>query len=284
MDSGTQELSYKLNVLQIDRDCYLDSVAPYLDVSRDDRIEILVYQEEGFFGEWSLIYDSGELDPDNEEAFALHTGVDLALEAGERYAIGFHIKDSPTTYFYDNGGGAPMAISVGEVVGAMFSGDLEAWVIMDPLFDEVDGDLAYYMELTFTVPEDLDGDGADELVDCDDSDPTRYPGAVEICDGIDNDCDGTIDNDVIYRTVYPDLDGDGYGVEDGAIESCEALDGFSLISGDCADDDPDRHPDLEDICDEIDNDCDDEVDEDVLIQRWYPDEDLDGFGRPGDTV
>jgi len=51
---------------------------------------------------------------------------------------------------------------------------------------------------------DDDGDGYTEI---DDDDPTIYPGAPEPCDGIDNDCDGTIDEGV--STYYRDADGDG---------------------------------------------------------------------------
>lgn len=53
---------------------------------------------------------------------------------------------------------------------------------------------------------DADGDGYADKVDCDDSNPAVYPGATELCDGLDTDCDGAVPSDEV------DQDGDGYVV------------------------------------------------------------------------
>ena len=144
---------------------------------------------------------------------------------------------------------------------------------------------------------DLDDDGYDDaglcytlpgLWDCNDGDPEMHPGAQEVCDYADNDCDGELDNG--------DADGDGTEVCDdcddtdaftfpGAAEACDALDndcdgavdelwdfdgdGVSGCAGDCDDDDPDIGPSAGDVCDGIDNNCDGRVDEPY---------DLDGDG------
>jgi hypothetical protein len=57
---------------------------------------------------------------------------------------------------------------------------------------------------------DGDSDGFTEDVDCDDSDLSVYPGAAEVCDGVDNNCNGAVDEGLL-DTWYLDADGDGFG-------------------------------------------------------------------------
>ena len=129
-----------------------------------------------------------------------------------------------------------------------------------------------------SLPVDADGDGfmADE--DCDDSLSWVYPDAAEVCDGIDNDCDGTIDED-LERTFYLDADGDGYGDVDSTVESCEVPSGAVSDSSDCDDSEASTHPGATESCDDIDNDCDGTIDEDVML-TFYADMDGDGYGDP----
>ena len=114
----------------------------------------------------------------------------------------------------------------------------------------------------YWVDFDEDGHYADE--DCNDQDPAIHPGADEICDGIDNDCDGTVDGDDVEDplTFYRDLDGDGYGDESSPSTACTVPDGYVPEAGDCNDDDADVHPGREEACgDGVDNDCDGVVDD-----------------------
>jgi hypothetical protein len=107
------------------------------------------------------------------------------------------------------------------------------------------------------------GYGSD-ATDCDDASAAVSPDAIEICDEIDNDCDGTVDNDDASDVVtwYADADSDGYGDADSSTVSCEELSGYTLDASDCDDSDSTIHPDVEEGCpDEVDNDCDGTVDE-----------------------
>ena len=98
--------------------------------------------------------------------------------------------------------------------------------------------------------------------DCDDNDVTVYPGAVEICDGLDNDCNGSVDDGLTFLDYFEDADADGYGDQAAvAISSCQVLTGYSLSNTDCDDADAAVNPGAVEIEDGLDNDCDGDVDE-----------------------
>jgi len=85
---------------------------------------------------------------------------------------------------------------------------------------------------------DVDQDGYDSIADCNDNDPEVNPGALEICDSIDQDCDGVID--------------DGFD---------EDLDGYTTCQGDCDDGNPSINPGADEVPGNgVDDDCDGSVD------------------------
>jgi len=137
-------------------------------------------------------------------------------------------------------------------------------------------------EVTVQACEAPEGYGED-ATDCDDTDGSVHPEATEVCNGLDDDCDGATDADDDpvegLETFWIDADADGHGSDAYSLEACTAPEGFAATSDDCDDDDPLTHPDANEVCDDADNDCDDEVDENADdAGTWYLDADGDGYG------
>lgn len=117
--------------------------------------------------------------------------------------------------------------------------------------------------------------------DCDDREDTVYPGADEICDGMDNDCDELTDeedDDVIgVTTWYQDMDGDDFGNPDVAETHCEAPLGYVGNDDDCNDGNLDINPAAVEVCDGVDNNCNGGVDEGDVCDSGEIDNDGDGY-------
>jgi len=116
---------------------------------------------------------------------------------------------------------------------------------------------------------DADGDGHPSTTDCDDTDPEVHPGQTEACNGIDDNCDGVIDEG--FTTLYyPDQDGDLYGDASAPVQSCDAPSGMVTEGGDCDDSSAAIHPGATEVVNGLDDDCDGVTDETVNtdLERW----------------
>ena len=133
---------------------------------------------------------------------------------------------------------------------------------------------------------DADGDGvaAEDAggADCDDSRPGVWPGAAELCNGLDDDCDGAVDEPGALdgEPVFGDADGDGHGDPGVVLVACGVPPGYAEGAGDCDDADPLVHPDALEVCAGGDEDCDGQINEDDASDAptWFADGDGDGYG------
>ena len=143
--------------------------------------------------------------------------------------------------------------------------------------------------------------------DCDDADSEINPAAAEICDTIDNDCDGVTGADEVdydldglmvcdgdcnddEASVYP---GATEILDDGIDQDCDGSDQESepvdadgdgyTSEDDCDDTNAAIYPGASEICDTLDNDCDGVADDGLTYTSFYVDADGDGFGEQGST-
>lgn len=119
--------------------------------------------------------------------------------------------------------------------------------------------------------------------DCSDQDAAVHPGAPEICNGKDDDCNGVVDDDGAggCTPFFADVDQDGWGTEDSTLCTCVGSAPYTAIkSGDCDDGDAQIHPGHAEVCNGKDDDCDAQIDEGTAVgcTPYYKDADLDGYG------
>jgi hypothetical protein len=147
---------------------------------------------------------------------------------------------------------------------------------------------------------DADGDGYGDAVsvvstcvqpqgyvtdntDCDDNDSNINTAATELCNHIDDDCSGTIDDGLVFDTYYADNDGDTYGDANNSIYECSQPSGYVTNNTDCNDNSSNQNAASTEICNGEDDDCDGTIDNGLIFLDFYSDIDGDGFGS-GDVT
>jgi hypothetical protein len=183
------------------------------------------------------------------------------LVVGTGLSIGVN-PASTTTYFVRGVGGCVTPGSCTSITVQVIS--LVTW------YRDLDGD-SYGDPNTNTISQSCtqpSGYVADNS-DCNDNNINIYPGAKEQCNGLDDDCDGSVDDGQTV-TYYRDMDGDSYGNPNVTIQACSQSSGYVANSLDCNDGNASIRPGATEVCDGVDNNCDGRADE--------------GFDTDGDGV
>ena len=128
--------------------------------------------------------------------------------------------------------------------------------------------------------------GAALTGDCNDTNAAVFPGAQELCDGLDNNCNGQVDEGAQLQciTYYRDGDNDGWGLASDSQCLCQPGGNYSAVkSGDCNDNNGAVNPDAVEFCNSLDDNCDGVVDGENSqgCTVFYQDGDSDGYGLPG---
>jgi hypothetical protein len=179
----------------------------------------------------------------------------------------------------------------------------------DEICDGIDNDCDTDIDETISTPwyADDDGDGFGDPLDtevrcddgdgawvandddCDDGDAAIHPGAIEVCDGEDNDCDGDTDVDPLFEpTWYEDVDSDTFGDPASTLVQCDQPAGYVANGDDCDDNETDGnlvYPGADEMCDARDRNCDG-LNQDGAIDTttWYLDHDNDSYGDADVTL
>ncbi|MAQ13935.1 MAG: hypothetical protein CMN30_03965 [Sandaracinus sp.] len=116
-------------------------------------------------------------------------------------------------------------------------------------------------------------------LDCDDAAAAVGPTGTEACNGVDDDCDGDVDEGVL-RAFYPDVDRDNFGDRDGMpLFACAPMDGVAENTLDCDDGDPAINPTSLEQCNGVDDNCNGVTDDEAATAAAC----TASYGTPSNT-
>ena len=171
--------------------------------------------------------------------------------------------------------GACVATPDGGSDGAVLDGATDAGSDGAVLDGATDGGSDGCTTMTYYADTDSDGFGdpaasmeacsapaghVSDNTDCNDTRGAVHPGGTEVCDGLDDDCNGTVDDGLTTMTYYADTDSDGFGDPGASMDACSAPTGYVSDNTDCNDSSDAAHPGGTEVCDGLDRDCDGSAD------------------------
>ena len=276
---------------------FLDTISAYIDPDASFQsprdVTWLVYEGADTNQDMTQVAAVSQQIPSSGEGWYQSPQIGVTMQPGLYYAVGLW-WDGQVGYGYNTSPGFPVTLDWGENTGGASSGP---WTSPPTASDTLGSSTSYDIIVSTGGEEDADADGFLTCEDCIDTDANTNADASEICDGVDNDCDGVIPAD------EADEDGDGYigcvddcddsnpdawpgnpngEICDGSDNDCDGvlpddevdadLDGFAECE-ECDDTNPDVNPDATEVCDGEDNDCDGVVpdeESDVDNDGWRP--------------
>ena len=269
-------------------DVTLETAEIYL--SSSSSITFHVYESSTQSGPFTRIHQSSG-SASSSGSWRMSSPLNVSLSAGNYYIVAASWSGSRTYYWSSSANFSSLPCAFGSIIsGATYTSSSPP-----SSYSFSDAANSYRFRINVAGESDADGDGwASCNGDCDDADPASFPGAIEVCDGVDNDCDGSSSDE------YDDGDFDGYGVcedcDDGdssvnpgvTAEGCDYIDtdcdgaagpdeidndgdGLDECTGDCDDTNAAIVPGAVETCDGVDNDCD------GVVPADEDDADFDGW-------
>ena len=256
----------------------IDEVGVELTIGAGETVTVGVYEATSELGSYTLAGSASITTTSAGQLWRIASGLNVPVTAGNFYVVGAVWTGSATFHYASSGNSSfPYPTGWGDHIGGASSNSTGS--SLPGTFSWSTSGTSYNVQVTTVGGVDEDDTDLDGVLacngDCDDTQPTVYPGANEACDGLDSNCDGTIpatefdgdsdgwigclDCDDTDVTVFPGatelcdgLDNDCDGNGDGADVD---LDGF-FACNDCDDNDPLSYPGATELCDGFDNDCD----------------------------
>ncbi len=219
---------FRGNVWHVTSTAVLTTIEANLTIPLGSTLSWLVYRASSMGGSYVLVSQATSTATSGTAEWHASPSFDLPLETGWYYGVGVHFS-AAATHNSVTSPGFPVTQPFGSLVGgATYT---SATVLGNSSLSTPTG---YLIRFSTQEEVDNDGDGVASCLDCDDDDALRFPGSLELCDGVDSDCDGLIGP--------TELDGDS--------------DGITICGGDCNDAAPQTWPGAPEACDGADNNCD----------------------------